>query len=258
MSVKTIADLKALFERGDTLTETSFVDLIDTLNVSLPSNKRVVSGALRRRVGGNWEAIDDIDHNPLNITGVNENGSVITVNYNVGANVVVSLLVGPDETFVGNYFFGASVGVSSATITIKKLEKKKVKALLTHTGSGNISISSQDGVTGAVLNGSTNELTITHSSCASLVHKFKDMPQFFETEGTVYAPSSYSDSNTETKVRLLNYDGSAKTLGNPEWKRCRFEREITYTDIETGSVNPTTIESNTGNIWLIGIMEINE
>lgn len=210
-----------------------------------------------RNTGSGWFAIDDVDHTPLNVDSVSNNTSTVEIDYSsIGASEVVSLVACPDETYAGKYDFGASVGVETANISIAERQKRIVRALLTHDGAGNIAVSAQDGVTTATLNAEDNEVTVNHSACNGTMFTMKDMPQTFATEATMYAPSTYSDSTTETKFILKNLDGSDKTLGTPEWKRCRFVREIEHEGLDKVALNPNNVSEATGNVWIFGIMKI--
>lgn len=84
---------------------------------------RVVSCVLRQNsAGSGWYAIDDSGHRPVGldpVTPVSESNGDIVLNYNFTGQKIGSLLITPDEGYAnGNLSFGASVGNSSAVISL--------------------------------------------------------------------------------------------------------------------------------------------
>ncbi len=78
---------------------------------------KIIAGVLRN-TGAGWFVLDDATHTPIGITGITENANgSLTIAHNVGATVVSSLVVVPDETFASiGLWCGASVSASSSTI----------------------------------------------------------------------------------------------------------------------------------------------
>jgi len=84
---------------------------------------RVVSCVLRQNSDSSgWYVIDDADHRPVgldSVTPVTESDGNIILNYSFTGQKIGSLLVTPDEGYAnGNLSFGASVGNSSAIISL--------------------------------------------------------------------------------------------------------------------------------------------
>lgn len=78
---------------------------------------RLVCGVIRNS-GSGWGLIDDSNHKPVGITGVVENADgTLTLQHDVGAVDVVSLVVTPDETYAKyGLWAGASVGMVSSVV----------------------------------------------------------------------------------------------------------------------------------------------
>lgn len=65
---------------------------------------------------GTWKMYNNTDHSPANVASITQDGVKITVNYSITGAKVVSSAITADETYIGKYMFGASVGVSSMNI----------------------------------------------------------------------------------------------------------------------------------------------
>ena len=105
--------------------------------VSVLSQKTVACAI--RNAGSGWGTISDANHNPQNISSVSVNASGdIVVSYSFTASKVVSLVVTPDETFASLYSVGASVGLSTAVISVYSLTTgNKVDASTISNANGN-------------------------------------------------------------------------------------------------------------------------
>lgn len=101
-------------------------------------SQKTVAGAIRN-VGNGWAFINDANHSPQNLSAISVNSSGdIVVNYSFTASKVVSLVVTPDETFASLYSVGASVGLSTATISVYSLSTgQKVDASTISSANGN-------------------------------------------------------------------------------------------------------------------------
>lgn len=97
---------------------------------------KVVAGALRKS-GGTWSLISDEGHTPSNIVSVTDRGTDLRIEYGFTASKVVSLVATPDETYaVQGYSFGASVGLSGATIKIMNTKQSPIGGYCAYTSSG--------------------------------------------------------------------------------------------------------------------------
>ena len=97
---------------------------------------KVVAGALRKS-GGTWSLISDEGHTPSNIVSVTDRGTDLRIEYGFTASKVVSLVATPDETYaVQGYSFGASVGLSGATIKIMNTKQSPIGGYCAYSSSG--------------------------------------------------------------------------------------------------------------------------
>ena len=225
----------------------------NSLEGALPRNYKFVAGVLRN-TGSGWYAINDIDHQSLNIDSVTNNASSISVHHSLGAVSIATLVVSPDETYAGSYEFGASVGLDVSTINIKHRVQTKVTGLITHTGGG-VFVDNSGTITSTPYNSTTGELTINHTACAGVNPVFWDLPNG-DVNQTQFQTSTFSASTTSTKVKLYNKDGTQKSLANPEVSRFYFSKDIDPINLKTIGVNPNFLIEPTGNIWVMGIFKI--
>ena len=218
------------------------------------SDYKVVACVLRN-TGSGWFAINDVDHEPLNITSVSNDNTQIILDYSgINATKVVSLVVAPDETYAGLYDFGSSVGLDSSSIRISRREKQKVVSLITHTGNGNFTRSGSD-VTGVTYSNTTGLLTINHVTCNGVDPQTCDLPST-DANNTLLMNSGTSAGTTSTKFKLYNLDGTQKNLSNPEVSRFYFNRSIENELLNKATINPNNVAESLGNIWVYGIMKV--
>ena len=87
--------------------------------LSLPAraDRYEVAGVIRN-TGAGWYTLTGSNHTPLNICGVSNNASNITVTFCDVMDEVHTFLCAPDETYAA-YSCGASVSTSAAKITVK-------------------------------------------------------------------------------------------------------------------------------------------
>lgn len=74
-----------------------------------------------RNDGEKWFVLDDVDHRPLNCHSIylgtdNSGREFLILNYGAEARYVHDLSVSADETFVGRFHAGASVGLADSSI----------------------------------------------------------------------------------------------------------------------------------------------
>lgn len=73
-----------------------------------------------RNDGDKWFILDDAGHQPINCQDISLNArgnrASLVLSYGTEARYVHSLIVSADETFVGRYHAGASVGLAQSTI----------------------------------------------------------------------------------------------------------------------------------------------
>lgn len=70
---------------------------------------------------GVWKLLDDEGHTPINVTGVANNGGVLTIYHTPTAKVVGGLTITPNHKYLEQGIFaGASVGVTFSNIEFKR------------------------------------------------------------------------------------------------------------------------------------------
>ena len=79
---------------------------------------QIVAGVLRNN-GSGWDFLDNVGHEPINISTVTNTTTQIHVNYAFTAKKVISFVATPDETYaIQGLFCGASVGYETAWIQV--------------------------------------------------------------------------------------------------------------------------------------------
>lgn len=217
------------------------------------SGYQMVAGVIRN-TGSGWGIIDDVDHTPLNIDGVSNDTSTITIDHSsIGASEVVSLIVAPDETYAGVYDFGSSVGVDSTAISIKTRTRDVVNGTVTHTGNGAFTKSGT--ITSVAYDSGTGILTVTHPTCGA---NWGVMTDLADTDGNITQWKTFGNSlsSTQMQYKMFNLDGTQKTLLNPEINRANFTREVEKENLTVSGINPNNVAEVTGNIWIIGLFKI--
>lgn len=253
MAIVDITTLKAYFETSDTPTQTQFENLIDTLNASLPSTHRMISGVIRNS-GAGWFLITTGGHTPINIDSISEDSNYIYLDYtSLGASNPPNLIIGNDEDFIGIYDAGVETTNTQAKIRITKPILSVIKAKITHSGSG-VFVSDNANVVPTYAAG-TGILTLTHSGFSStdytplLINEATS-----DANRTLFQNATGGIAGTTCAVKLYNFGGTQKTLANPEIDYFYFERR--GTSLEQNIQDPSTVVSAIGNFWILGIIEL--
>ena len=82
----------------------------------------IVAGTIRQRDTDRtkWDFINDVSHEPVGVSGTyaTASGGTITLNFDTAYSEVISMVIGPDETFANqmNISVGGSVGLSRVLI----------------------------------------------------------------------------------------------------------------------------------------------
>jgi len=226
---------------------------LNNIGSDLPlSGYKVIAGVIRN-TGSGWESISG--HPLINIDSISESSTAITIDHtSAGGSEAVTFIAAMDDFWAGRYMCGFAGGNLISQIKIYKPTVSRVVSLITHTGNGNFTAGggysvSYDKVT-------TGILTLTHpvgSATGNNIPKFWDLASTVG-ERTVHHSSQDSLSGTETKIVLLNMDGTQKNIANPDTNRFYIERN--NPDITQVLVDPTTLTSTAGNIWIFGIVKI--
>lgn len=214
--------------------------VLSTLFKADPNKKYAIVAGVLRNTGEGWQQIPD--HGSINIESVTADANTIQVNYpSLNVKRVVTFLAVPDETLVAaGYQFGASVGASSANITVAKSNVAGFISYNPATSTFDIALNS--GIKSAVWQ--TNMLLITHDSFspnnAVPYITGRDGPlnmafgslSYDTTQVKFYDPSGNQITTPDSSMRIY--------FGRPGWVR----------------VDPTQLVSATGNIWVFGILEV--
>ena len=208
-------------------------------------------GGVARNNGSGWELITTGGHYPLNIDSITNSNALIHVHLQgIAATEVVTMLVGPDETFAGVYHFGSTVGTSIAGIEIKKPKTAQDAHLITHNGNGNFTFPSA--LAGSDYNTSLGRLRIRHAATDNNFPQVQDLPGTISKQ-TLYVHRDASLAGNRVDYYLYNLDGTQKSLTNPDVNRLYFNRA--GLDFKENVQNPNNVVSSIGNIWIIGIMK---
>ena len=207
------------------------------------TNKKIklIAGAIRN-TGTGWVLINDDNHTPLNIESVVGGTSVIRINYAFEASKVISFIIASDETYAGVYDVGASVGKEYADIDIYA-KSRSIGGYVYYDGEAwDYSYSKFTGA--SMTNGI---LTLNHENLNHLTNQFGVCA--IGRNCQVIADSVGSNFIT---VKFLGSDGSVKTTPDDSMK------VYAHRIITSVPVNPTLVQSDSGNFWFIGVMEVDD
>lgn len=205
-------------------------------------NVKIVAGVIRND-GSGWAFIENSTHNKLNFASISADTSSITLGLGFTAKKVISFVACPDERFAQlGYQIGASVGVTSAIIDIYT-PPKSIGAYIRYNGSawdvtslaGNIAVS---GFASGVL-------TVTHDDVVNSSY----MASVTGRDG-IYIPQFGSVGATTSQIKFYDFAGTLADPANTNMK-CFFERSMPAVKL-----NPQNIIDATGDIWCIGVFEI--
>ena len=216
---------------------------------------RVVAGALRKS-GGTWSLISDEGHVPSNIVSVTDRGTDLRIEYGFTASKVVSLVATPDETYaVQGYSFGASVGLSGATIKIMNTKQTPVGGYCAYTSSG-WTVATGNLVGANPKPDAAHVVTVTHPVLAPEEQIYLSITgrgsgkYLYRSEG---AGLVRDDSRLGyTHVGIYDLAGSPVTA---------FKTDMKFFLTRLSAPSPTEIAPSTmpegmTNIWIYGLMEV--
>lgn len=190
-----------------------------------------------RNTGSGWKQIGG-NHIPINVSSVTQDKSKITINYSFKAKNVVSFVAVPDETMAEeDFFMGSSVGLDSANIYIT--QNKSLGSYVYYNGSTWAS-KGDNGITATFNNGI---LTITHSAITGVKVSAN-------CRDGAYIAQVGSLGTTTTQICFYDYSGKLVTTPNTKMK-VYWERTSQHQPID-----PATYVSSGGNIWVLGVMEV--
>ena len=202
------------------------------------SKYKIIACAIRNN-GTGWELIKDSTHQPVNVQyAVNDTDS-IGLAYSFSATKVGTVVCVPDETFIQQgYSFGASGGTAVADIMISC--NKDINAYVYTT----------DGINWNVLQGDIPITSVSFSSGILTINHVETNSLNVSAEcksGTALAFIN-NTSSTSTEIKITDFTGQVIT--NPTNIGLFFRRGMPKI------INPNNVISNSGNVWVYGIMEI--
>lgn len=202
-----------------------------------PSDSLVfVAGTIRYRMGrSDWALVEDEAHQPLNITRVSATDKHINVHFNLDADKVITFIAVPDDTYSEmGYTMGVTAGLKSASIVVKR--NQSIGGPVAYAQNRDWTL--PDGFSARFREG---VLTLTHPDLG---------------EGALLAVTAASglkvavvDSGPDF-LHLSWYDSEDRLLTAPEME---MKAHVTRSSDSSTFVNPKTLRSNTGNIWIFGV-----
>lgn len=117
MAAKTSTELKALFETGDTLLESSFEDLIDSVNVIVPFERELTQAEVRTlnsaNAGYGAKLIDGVANNVIQIFN-----PLIIYKATGGTFATADIWLYDDVYSISGYYKGSTNSASFTPITL--------------------------------------------------------------------------------------------------------------------------------------------
>lgn len=195
--------------------------------------------------GGGWRVIADSVHGNINVSSVTNDTSVIVVNWaGLSVKKVISFVACPDDTYAkAGYFFGSSVGVNAANISIRK--QRSVADYVSYNGSAFVSntvgVFTQTSYTSGVL-------TLSHAS----VNVSSDgiIASLVQRDGT-YVAHLGSAAATSTQVKFYDWAGTLITVADANMKFYLNRGQY------SGAEDPSLTYLTSANVWCYGVMELN-
>jgi hypothetical protein len=205
---------------------------------------KIVACVIRQpAAGGGWNVINDAGHEPLNVASVTNDTFKITVNYNFTANKVISLVAVPDETFVqSGYSFGASVMTDRADIYISAVNAP-VAGYVRYNGTAWEVLNARGGLAFTSFDASGN-LRLDHNSMGG-TSPISAMPL-----NSPYLLKVINDGTAHTTLQFTDYNGNVITTPDTNMQLQLYRQPMSL------AVNPNDLKSDSGNIWIYGIMKV--
>ena len=204
-----------------------------------------IAGVIRNANDGNgWVALINSTHDAVGISSVTNNTTVITVNFNVPAGgKVITFVVCPDDGYAkAGYSCGASVGTTSADISLRK--QRAIADYVSYNGSAFVSntagIFTQSSYTSGIL-------TLTHAAVSTSSDGI--VAACVMRDGT-YVAHLGSTGGTTTQVKFYDWAGTLITTADSNMKFYLHRGQI------VGGEDPSGIQPASANLWCYGLMEL--
>lgn len=227
----------------------------DEIQLSPDGRKFKIVACVIRNSGSGWSAIDDSGHKPLNVSSVNNDTSVINVNFPFTAKKVVSFVAVPDEQLaMAGIQCGSSVTQSLAAITLARHTEIGGSISWASGTTFNIGSTSTYGwgttpINSVVWDGISFRLTVTHASFADTTYgKIRSLPDVIPWGGA-NVPAIFTYTDNTVSVEFYDYAGVKLQIPDAGFK-FHFKRS------GNGILNPNEYTNAQGNIWCYGIFEV--
>lgn len=201
---------------------------------------KVLAGVLRYSVGtSGWSFISDETHEPLNVSYVTTESNRVNLYYGFTAKKVLSLVAVPDEFFAKQGFFcGASAGTQNASIYFQQAQT--IGGYIAY--SGGWVLTGAPGFNAASFNAGV--LTITHDPIGS----------GYQLTAVGRGNTRVSvEAVTPTTLQLSWYDAAGALMTALSTAMRAY---VTRTRGMGTYIDPTTMQTNLGNIWVMGVFEV--
>lgn len=213
---------------------------------------RFVAGALRKR-NGEWIIIDDEGHTPSNIVSIQDRGNDLRISYGFEASKVGTLVCTADETYTSQgYSFGASVGLSGATIWIMNTKQVPSGGYLAYSGgewtfaTGNIEEVEE--------RAKAHEIRAYHPEPTPASDIYLSITGRGPGKYVYRAEGSGTSKNGRgyTNIGIYNMDGSPVT----EFKNDMKLFIVRHSAPTESKIPPSEMPEGNSNIWVFGYMEV--
>jgi hypothetical protein len=226
----------------------------------LSAKSRWVACVLRSNAG-TWEMINDSQHTPINVTSITQDGGTISINYAITAGKVITACVTADDTYAGKYTFGASAGLSSASVYCYRLSRHEHSTwLCTKTGSTPyFSVSNFAGAAMPVQAVAWNngELAITHNAAEATTLEGNMVPDPMGYEVHIQTSRDTADySHTYLKFYTLAGVQITDPVNFPVDFRFMFEKATISYIFTVLNPNVPELQLSNSNIWFLALVEL--
>lgn len=202
----------------------------------------IIAGVLRND-GNGWVWIENDRHTQINGSTVSvDNDGYLKVEYGFTAKKVVSLIVTPDETFSSLYTCGASVRLDHCLIAINRLPFSIGGVARYINNAWNVEYSNA-----LSISANSGTIRVNHAALTGYGGNERQAITATSNKGVVHITSGAESS---IDMELFDFSGNHITSYEND-TRIYFTRTL-----NAKMRNANTISSSLGNLWLIGLFEV--
>jgi hypothetical protein len=216
---------------------------------------KIVACVIRNN-GSGWSFVEDAVHSKLNCLSVTADANVITVNYSFTSKKILSFVACVDDAFAQlGYFCGASVGNEYANIYVAQrqatnLQSGLIGGYIAYNGSTWVITSLNNSGNLAVADFTAGALNLTHDNVG--MGYLADVSR----RDTGYEPRLGSNGSGTSQIKFYDASGNLVTTPDTNCKVFFWRGYNTIPDNPIVKLNPQNIISASGNIWCIGVFEV--